>query len=291
MNNRYELKRTSQKLRCPQCCKWSYTPYIDNYTGEDVGDGCGYCDHKNSCGYHLPPREYFKDHPIPFAPHTTLLHIPDKPKLLYTLPTELVDKFHSPASTFCHWLASIAREKGIDLALARKAYEDYRLGCTANHEVIYWQIDMQGKVRSGKIMQYDAQSGHRKISLKWVHSELKKQGRLTKDFQLSQCLFGEHILAHRKTDTVCLVESEKTAVCCSVFFPEFVWVASGGCGGLNAEKLHVLENRRVIVYPDAGELDKWSKILKSSELTDYTMIDWLEKYKANTDLVDVLLMS
>lgn len=39
--------------------------------------------------------------------------------------------------------------------------QDYALGATKDGSVIYWQIDTQGKVRTGKVMKYDPNSGHR----------------------------------------------------------------------------------------------------------------------------------
>ena len=39
--------------------------------------------------------------------------------------------------------------------------ENYALGATKTSEVIFWQIDIQGKVRTGKIMQYNPDSGRR----------------------------------------------------------------------------------------------------------------------------------
>lgn len=291
MNNfRFQLSNTSRKQRCPQCGRLTFTPYIDTESNEPVGDGCGRCDRVNHCQYHYPPREYFKTHPKPVSTHSvTPKKLPPKPKQLYTLPIELVEGFHSYGSIFVHWFADMARKKGLDTELARKVYEDYRLGTTANRDVIFWQIDVQGRVRSGKIMEYE-KYGHRTGKTTWVHAELKAQGKLTKDFELTQCFFGEHLLRQRPNDVVCLVESEKTAIVAALFFPQFIWIASGGCGGLSKERLEVLKDRRVIVYPDSGKLDEWSTKIKESNVQNYTMIDWLEEYDENIDLADVLLM-
>lgn len=285
MNNfRYQLSNKPKKQRCPQCGRLSYKPYIDMETGEEVGDGCGRCDHQSSCTYHLPPREYFVDHPHPISSHS-FTPKPKTEKHLYTLPKELPDKFHNPSSTFACWMAEQFRDK---IDLAKQAYEDYRLGCTSLREVIFWQIDMEGKVRSGKIMKYNKE-GHRIGTPSWVHAKLMKEGRLTNDFQLTQCLFGEHLLTKRPNDVVCLVESEKTAVIASVFFPQFVWVATGGCGGLSQEKLKVLKNRKVIVYPDSGAYQKWKEIMARTTEINYSIIEEFEAYPDNTDLADILI--
>ena len=73
----------------------------------------------------------------------------------------------------------------------------YLIGSAKDGSIIYWQLDFNGNARSGKIMQYDATTGHRvktAHAVNWVHSKLIQTGKLTGDFVLSQCLFGEHIL-------------------------------------------------------------------------------------------------
>ena len=50
------------KLTCPSCGRHHcFTPYIDVDTQEIIDETVGMCDHKNSCGYHLPPREFFQN--------------------------------------------------------------------------------------------------------------------------------------------------------------------------------------------------------------------------------------
>jgi hypothetical protein len=76
--------------------------------------------------------------------------------------------------------------------------ENYALGATNSKEVIFWQIDIHGKVRTGKIMQYNSITGkrikHQNGAIDWVHNKLKKTGALPEDFNLQQCFFGEHLL-------------------------------------------------------------------------------------------------
>jgi hypothetical protein len=144
-----------------------------------------------------------------------------------------------------------------------KAVEDYALGATKNNEVIFWQIDIDGKIRTGKIMQYNPKTGKRVKSntgaIDWVHNKLKKTNPDYANFNLRQCYFGEHLLRLYPDKPVAIVEAEKTALITSMVIPQYSWLAAGNLNGLNIEKSKVFENRNIILYPDAGCYEKWSK--------------------------------
>lgn len=58
MNYPYSLEKGSRKYSCPNCGdKRSFTRYINNSTGEYLGDTIGRCDHEISCKYHLSPNQ------------------------------------------------------------------------------------------------------------------------------------------------------------------------------------------------------------------------------------------
>ena len=85
------------------------------------------------------------------------------------------------------------------------------------------------------------------------------------------------------------MESEKTAIVCALFYPAFLWLATGGCGQLSVEKLKPLVGRKVVVYPDSGALEKWEAQLKITKGLSYTLVRQLEAYPSNTDLADLML--
>ena len=162
---------------------------------------------------------------------------------------------------------------------------------------VFWQIDSNGKVRTGKIILYNPQTGKRVkqpfCHVTWVHSAL----RLT-DFNLRQCFFGEHLLASEKDKPVALVESEKTALVCSIHLPHFTWIASGGKNGsLNEECLSILQGRTLSLFPDLGATDYWrSKIPMMRQLGIHVQLyDYLERAatdeqrKQGLDIADFLL--
>ena len=147
-----------------------------------------------------------------------------------------------------------------DLQIAEAA-NNYLLGAARNGEIIFWQIDINGKVRTGKIMKYNPTTGRRIKSgyggINWVHHMLKKSNSSFSDFNLSQCYFGEHLLRLYPKKPVAIVEAEKTAVIASMIYHNYNWLAAGNLNGLNVQKSKVLQNKTVILYPDAGCYNRW----------------------------------
>ncbi len=165
---------------------------------------------------------------------------------------------------------------------------------------IFWQIDVNGNVRTGKIMKYDDKTGHRiKEShslVTWVHSELKLP-----DFTLRQCFFGEHLLTDKTTTkTIAIVESEKTAIIATHFISDFVWLATGGMNGcFNKDAVEVLSGREVVLVPDLGATDKWkSKLPLLQSICKQVLVSNIlednatdEQKTKGLDIADFLLMT
>ena len=156
---------------------------------------------------------------------------------------------------------------------------------------VFWQTDNQNKVRTGKIMLYNSETGKRIKEpynhVTWVHSVLHKG-----DYNLKQCFFGEHLLSEDKSRPVALVESEKTALVASYYLPQFLWIASGGKNGcFNANSLSVLAGRTVVLFPDLGATDYWqSKIgLMKRYGIEVQMFDYLLKVKPDEAILQQMI--
>ena len=138
-----------------------------------------------------------------------------------------------------------------------------------NGATVFWQIDIAGKIRAGKIMLYNAITGKRIKKpydhTNWAHSVLKLP-----EFDLQQSFYGEHLLKGNNMP-VAIVESEKTAIIASVYLPKFIWLAAGNKTGLTEQKCKVLEGRKVVLYPDLNAFDLWTK--KAKELSHITLFD------------------
>jgi hypothetical protein len=252
---------------CPQCNnrKRSFKLYIDTETGEPLADHVGKCDRIDGCGYHYPPRDYFAGQPA-------MLRVPQHDTRSFnTLPRNYVDKTTTEywRNNFVQFLA-----KCVGMHTAVTLADRYKIG-TSKHwpgATIFWQIDTNDRVRTGKVMLYNPEDGHRVKQpfnhVTWAHklspkSEVLSQksnndsGLSTQDFRLRQCFFGEHLLTTDPFKTVAIAESEKTAVICSFVYPRYIWLASGSLEGINVDKCRVLKEREVILFPDVNGYDKW----------------------------------
>lgn len=279
-------KGKSTRYACPSCkAVQSFTLYLDGNTGQPIHPTVGKCNHENKCGYHYTPRQYFYDHPekknnqsqnqpasrqskkqqtqpTPNQP-TSKPPTPQQPRKqqpseITHIPYIYLKKSASYNSNFVRFLCNYFPKDKIETAV-----EDYALGATKNKEVIFWQIDIDGKIRTGKIMQYNPKTGKRVKNktgaINWVHNKLKKTNSAYADFNLRQSYFGEHLLRLYPDKPLAIVEAEKTAVITSMVIPQCNWLAAGNLNGLNIEKSKVFENRDIVLYPDAGCYEKWSR--------------------------------
>ena len=266
-------KGKSSRHDCPLCkTKLSFTLYLAGNTHEAIHRTVGKCNRESKCGYHYTPKQYFMDNPeLKSSQHslnTTNAHIRSTPSPLGRvgvglIPFSYVEKSASYKSNFVRFLCEF-------LTIEQMTFigDNYALGATKNKEVIFWQIDSTGKVRTGKIMQYNPITGnrmkHESGAIDWVHNKLKKSGALPEDFNLQQCFFGEHLLKIYPEKSVAIVESEKSAIIASTIFPDLIWLAAGSLNGLSIEKCQVLNGRDVTLYPDLGAYEKWR--LKATEI-------------------------
>jgi hypothetical protein len=287
---------------CPDCLEeGQFTKYIDVETNEYLGDTVGRCNREDKCGYHYTPKEFFlhndfgddKSKPIIKKSKKKI-----KPK--DNLNTSFIDADYMYESLLfkeanCLFTFLIDR---IEENKVLKAMDAYKVGTSFYWKgaTVFWQIDKNNKIRAGKIMLYDASNGKRVKKpynhINWVHKV-----RRLKDFNLNQCLFGEHLLCTDENKPVAIVESEKTAIISSIHFPEFIWLASGNVNNLNIENTKVLAGRDVALFPDINSFDKWKdKIPKLNPLANYEMSTLLEEKateeekKEGLDLADYLLI-
>lgn len=147
---------------------------------------------------------------------------------------------------------------------------EYKIGNSKqwNGAVSFPYIDIEGNVRQLKVMDYSPTDCKR---IKEPTNRIMYLGKKILDNEnanLSLCFFGEHLLKKYPNKKVAIVESEKTAMIASVYFPEFVWIARGGkngCKWLNKPIAAPLKDRGTMVYlfPD---LTKESETVNAYDL-------------------------
>ncbi|MFR9574790.1 MAG: DUF6371 domain-containing protein [Rikenellaceae bacterium] len=277
---KYQLQKykgRSTKHTCPECGKrYCFTLYVDE-SNTALDDRVGRCDHESSCGYHYTPKMYFEDNPLKredrgdwrsYTPPK-----PTPPRFPDFIPREYVTRSEGPRSDFVRFLSTLT-----DGDTLCRLMNDYHLGNTRSSEVIYWQIDRQHRVRTGKVMAYRP-DGHRNKDRppNWVHSIMKRQQQISEDYNLVQCLFGEHLLTKYPAKVVAVVESEKSAILGSIVFPEYIWVATGGKSQLDRSKMRVLEGREVIMFPDVDGYSEWVERAKQLTFARVKVSDLLER--------------
>ena len=274
--------------KCPKCGDpHSFAYYLDGNTGQPIDKAVGRCNHESGCGYHYTPRQFFIDNPIERERRTA--EMMQQPKLkpqphreIGHIPFSYVEKSASYNSSFVYFLCGLFDRYSLESPTIERVVHDYAVGATKDGSVIYWQIDAQGRVRTGKVMRYDYRTGHRikdAGGINWIHSMMKKRELLPEDYNLVQCLFGEHLLRMYPHKVVALVESEKSALIASGVFPDYVWLATGGKSQLSIDKLKVLKGRTVVMFPDVDGFEYWAKKAKDIEAMGCKVIvsDLLEK--------------
>lgn len=202
------------------------------------------------------------------------------------LPTDLIQGSMKDyeSNVFTNWLY----EK-FGKVIAKGLIQKFKIG-TSDHwkrksTTVFWYCDISGNYRSGKLMLYDS-DGHRMKKpfdyCNWVHSVKK-----TDDFNFVQCFFGEHLLnlPENNQKPIIIVESEKSAIVASAYFPNYVWIACGGANGLKLNKCKILEGRNIILYPDLGKFDLWCANAEGlrSICASMKVSDFLEKNTADED--------
>ena len=219
---------------------------------------------------------------------------------------------------YIHW-DTIQRRRVEEMICA------YFIGHGKNGHTIFWQVDEQCRIRTGKMMKYK-RDGHRDKVATWnfdfIHATLRrhrdpKTGEMTDEppypyphlfdpdkQEMRQCLFGLHLLDRWKRrdmeQTVCIVESEKTALLMAIAYGNHakqVWMACGGLENLTRDKLKPLidQHRKIILYPDRDGIEKWR--VKCEQLHyDRAIIDatpvtnwWEPRDGDKADIADVVI--
>ena len=257
MNYKYKLQPYSgrnSRYTCPRCKKpYEFILYVDAETNQPLAAHVGMCNRKDKCGYHYTPSDYFCDN----GEIREIEIVPSRPPVTEHFDTinfgYVGNLFTDYVEFWCNHRLHLATLFGYDRV--SQMNKVYMIGVHNNRMSIFWQMDKDGKVRTGKMIQYDPITGHNTGQFNWIHKSLGKP-----DFILKQCLYGEHLLRKiEPTRTIVLVESYKNAhfVRCLTSF--YVVLSTDCKGGFTAERCKPLKGYNVIVLPDCGAFDDWAR--------------------------------
>lgn len=297
----------NSRFTCPICQSPNeFVRYI-NENDEYLSENVGRCNRESKCGYHFTPKMFFSLNFAQFKgqqgfqrkKRTQSLKIANKP----INRVDYVDiKFLDGTLTnyennaFVRFLLNCFPHKFDSI---QAVLQNYLVGTWRDNRTVFWQIDQRGNIRTGKLIAFNQEIGKRVkcVPTSWIHSELKRTNQISKDFQLHQCFFGEHLLRNEKSKPIAIVEAEKTAIIASIFFPDTIWLSVGGKSLLTLEKMCQFKTRKVILFPDADGYSNWVKkaVDAGRKGVDVRVSDLIEKYatdeeKANGfDLADYLV--
>lgn len=280
---KYYLDKCSKKFICPKCQKKTFVKYFDIETKGYLSDEYGRCDRETKCRYHNSPKGLICDS----------YEVKEVSQSYHDFKLVKLCCRNYQSNNFIKFLVTI-----FSIDEVREVASKYLIGTSKFWEgaTIFWQIDDEQKVRHGKVMLFNQNTGKRmkseegKAYISSVRSLLK-----LKDFNIKQCLFGLHLVDKENKKTIAIVESEKTAIIMSLFKPELVWLATGMKSGFNFELLKPIINYNIIAFPDKSEYDDWlNKAIELNNIGFKIIVnEWLEHtdFEQGTDFADVYINS
>ncbi len=303
---KHQLQKYSgsgSRYKCPKCQKTGkFVRFIDTESGKQIADNVGKCERINSCGYILKPGDYLYNTGSNNKSNQNVT-IYSKQVEISLIPEPLFQKSFVREKSFQQLTEANSLVKFMSDKFGSETVEPvirkYFIGTSKyrwkRHNYIsepgatvFYQVDGFNRVRTGKIMLYDPNTGERIKEpfnhIQWVHKLLDN-----KDYNLQQCLFGEHLLKEDNTSPVAITESEKTALFASLYYPQFIWLATGGVENfkLIEKSVSLLKRRKVHLFPDLGQYELWhtkalnmgSKIEKNylivSAYSAFSAFSWL----------------
>ena len=261
-------------FRCPSCGReGKFSLYVYTATNEPVDPEhrCGRC---SVCRYNYPPREYFAEH----GRNTPKFDAYSSNSRRWIEPFDTINEkkviaYHHHKGPLYDFLVSTFPKESVD-----KAWDRYLMGAMRNGKAIFWQVDNFGAVRTGQKVKY-LPDGHRdkETEISWVHNSFR-------NYNLMQCIFGLHLVGNGQSP-VFVVEAPKTALICSICYPQHTWLAVISRDQFNGEMLWWIRSHRILALPDVDALAQWQEKAKVLNSKDYhiEVLDFLELYEATKD--------
>lgn len=280
---------------CPSCGERSLCTFFDRREGKPVrslnGEVFGKCNHINKCGFNNFPHSLISldkwrrelersGSPLPAPQEVNYganINLPaqSSPRVqkVFFLKTDLeaLDR----VGVLDLWLAEKFGEEALK-ELKRRFYfgamEVKGRMYSAFIHISPENISENGlKFNNAKLIEYKREGGALKRSgeqhaITWLHAVKSVKSPPFAAQEWTQTLFGLNQLRMFPEKVVRVVEGYRTALVCTAYFPEFVWLAADSVTGLRMysgryELVEPLKGREVELLPDLspGALEMWEK--------------------------------
>lgn len=267
---KFKFEKKGKKGRCPACLKDGVFRYYEGYHGHAK---FGKCERVNNCDYQCQPDQ---DEPTISNKEP---EIPAIQQTLYLDAEECVKQTLNQTSNLHKSLlaSGITPEHLIKWGLGTNE---------KNGDTIYFYQEETGKYLNKKAGPY--QPNGKRVKDKDFYS-MRQPIDTTKKYRM--CLFGKHLLSDDKNKIVCMVESEKTAIIASFYYPQFDWVACGSANGLTDEKLEGLIARHIYWLCDADKAGRINSSIKRIKeyCRKHDVIDLFKHRVDGYDVADAIL--
>lgn len=304
----FGLDKSPKKHRCPECGQKTFVVYKDREGKIIDEDRFGRCDRENNCGYHLPPSAENDEELMKKLAEKPVV----KEEVRQIFPTEEeLRPYISRTRTCVSPFHVYCKDLGIPMEHLMKW--DVLTDWKDESVTVFLFRNREGKVVNIKKFRYQA-NGHRDKEFKSFslknppptpfkggehsqppHTPPKKTSSATRIIEKYRiCGYGEHLLDPEKKRTVCLVESEKSAVIASWFYKDYDWVAVGSASGLSdgsnntADKITPLMNRTVYWVNDNDKAGRFVRFQKDARtIINPSSCRNLDKYGIDYYLCDL----
>ncbi len=288
---------------CPRCGKRRFRPYLDTRTGE-VLERFGRCNRVESCGFTEFPHHLLEN---------STPHLPAPPPLP---PPPRVQ------GVFWDWGCYTALDRSGRLSswllerfgkeVLEETHRRYLLGSLevgGRTFEVFWHLSLPNNLHTAALIEMRREGDRLKRTgtQTWLHALPDWREAAPKVW--TQTLFGLNQLTlfrgkEQLTKPLRIVEGYRTAIVCSIYFPEFVWLAASSVQGLKQYNYRTLEPLKAFtleLFPDAGEEAEkvWSEDAKELRSRGFkvelnsSLLNAFNAYKARGeevgDLEDCLL--
>lgn len=193
--------------------------------------------------------------------------------------------------SLCHY-----EHNNLVLFLNRRLGEGTMTKLMANYQIgtskrwtganAFWYLDEHGQPIDAHITCYDAETGQQndKSQSEWL-STLKGQQNLA--VEKSVLFYGLHLLKGQPRSPIGLVEEEKTAIVCSHFLSQYVWLSASSFeeSFWKGNDMDYLIHRKVVLFPSLTSFAKMKMIAEILKTKGVMVVvsEYLEQHANEQD--------